>query len=300
MAPLLSAERLPLTAIVLVRDEEVNIEFCLASIREWCGEILVVDSGSTDRTVELCSRYTGRIFFHAFEDSASQWTWALEHLPIRYEWVLPLDADHVVSGELRDDLARVLKVGSHRAYYSRHQYVFWGVPMRGFKQVGLRVFQKTAASVDPGERVDYKFHIRGTAGMLQGTLYEYNRKELSLDFWMAKHQKFSSRIAAEEVLRAGMAPSTGLRPRLFGSPDERIAWMKTRWRRMPLFVRPLLYFGYRYFVRRGFLDGRVGFLYHFMQAFWYRTLIDIKIAGIRRQIERGGLSLDQLRESLGK
>ena len=117
-------EPLPLTAILLVRDEEVNVESCLASIHGWCGEILVVDSGSTDRTVELCRRYTDRIFFHPFEDSASQWTWALETLPITYEWVLPLDADHVVSGELRDDLAYAVKDGSHAAYYSRHQYVF--------------------------------------------------------------------------------------------------------------------------------------------------------------------------------
>ena len=129
---------------------------------------------------------------------------------------------------------------------------------------------------------------------------EYNRKELSLDFWMEKHHKFSSRIAVEEVLRSGSCGPSGLRPRLFGSPDERIAWMKSLWRRLPLFLRPLLYFGYRYFVRRGFLDGRVGFLYHFMHAFWYRTLIDIKIAGIRRQMETGGLSREQLRETLGK
>ena len=293
-------EPLPLTAILLVRDEEVNVESCLASVHGWCGEILVVDSGSTDRTVELCRRYTDRIFFHPFEDSASQWTWALETLPITYEWVLPLDADHVVSGELRGDLARAVKDGSHAAYYSRHQYVFWGVPMRGFKQVGLRVFRKTAASVDPGERIDYKFRIQGSTGILKGMLYEYNRKELSLDFWMEKHHKFSSRIAVEEVLRSGSSGPSGLRGRVFGSPDERIAWMKSLWRRLPLFLRPLLYFGYRYFVRRGFLDGRVGFLYHFMQAFWYRTLIDIKIAGIRRQMETGGLSREQLRETLGK
>ncbi len=294
------SERLPLTAILLVRDEELNVEFCLASIQGWCGEILVVDSGSTDRTVEVCRRYTDKVVFHRFEDSASQWTWALANLPIAHEWVLPLDADHVVSDELREDLARAIKNGSHQAYYSRHQYVFWGVPMRGFKQVGLRVFQKTGVTVDPGERIDYKFRVEGTIGMLRGMLFEYNRKELSLDFWMEKHQKFSSRIAAEEALRSSREDSAGFRGKLFGSPDERIAWMKSVWRRLPLFLRPLLYFGYRYFVRRGFLDGRVGFLYHFMQAFWYRTLIDIKIAGIRRQIESGALSREQLRESLGE
>jgi glycosyltransferase involved in cell wall biosynthesis len=300
-APDHQAEELPLSAILLVRDEEDNVKSCLDSVKGLCAEILIVDSGSTDRTIEICRQYTGKIFIHPFVDSAAQWAWAFANLPIAYEWVLPLDADHVVSPELRDELVRTLRMPADEinGYYSRHQYLFWGEPIRGFKQYGLRVFRKAAASIDPSERTDFKICVRGRTGTLRGTVYEYNRKELSMDSWIAKHQQFASRVATDEVLRRAGLLRWHVPARLFGSPDERIVWMKNLWCRMPLFVRPLLYFSYRYFLRGGFLDGRIGFIYHFMQALWYRMLIDIKVAGIRRDLASGALSTDDLRKSAG-
>jgi glycosyltransferase involved in cell wall biosynthesis len=294
-------ENLPLSAILLVRDEEENVRCCLESVKGLCGEILILDSGSTDRTIEICRHYSEKIFTHPFVDSASQWTWALANLPITHEWVLPLDADHVVSPELREDLVRALRmpINEINGYYSRHQYLFWGKPIRGFKHYGLRVFRRAAASVDSGERHDFKICVKGRTGTLRGTLYEHNRKELSIDSWIEKHQRFASRVAIDEVLRQAGVLQWQVRARLFGSPDERIVWMKNLWCRMPLFVRPVLYFSYRYFLRGGFLDGRVGFIYHFMQALWYRMLIDIKVAGIRRDLASGALSIEDLQKWTG-
>lgn len=291
-------EEIPISAILLVRDEEENVKSCLDSVKGLCAEILIVDSGSTDRTVEICRQYSEKIFTHPFVDSASQWSWALANLPITYEWVLPLDADHVVSPELRQGLVRSLRApaGDINSYYSRHQYIFWGQPVRGFKQYGLRVFRKTAAFVDPGERTDYKICVQGRTGILRGTLYEFNRKELSMDWWIEKHQKFASRVATDEVLRRAGVLQWQVPARLFGNPDERIVWMKRLWCRMPLFVRPLLYFSYRYFLRGGFLDGRIGFIYHFMQALWYRMLVDVKVARIRSDLESGVLSIEDLQK----
>src|SRR5205085_8734075 len=81
---------------------------------------------------------------------------------------------------------------------------------------------------------------------------------------------------AEELQRRAGAAFL-LRPRLFGNPDERTLWLKGRWYRLPLFVRPFLYFFYRYFLRLGFLDGKQGFLFHFLQGFWFRLLVDVKL-----------------------
>src|SRR5512133_1038975 len=74
--------------------------------------------------------------------------------------------------------------------------------------------------------------------------------------------------------------------RIFGSPDERVLWMKGIWERLPLYVRPCLYFFYRYVVRLGFLDGRQGFVFHVLQGFWYRLLVDINLEELRRANEK--------------
>lgn len=292
----------PLTAIILVYNEEANIEFCLESVHGLCQDIIVLDSGSTDRTLEICRRYTDKIFIHPFTDSAAQWTWGLENLPVNSEWVLPMDADHVVSKDLRQDIIRALTDPSDEisGYYSRHQYLFWNVPIRGFKPYGLRLFRLARVSVDPSEHADYRFCVQGRTDRLKGTLYEYNRKELSIDFWIDKHQRFAERVAAEEVLRGIALREWAVRPRFWGTPDERIVWLKNLWYHMPLYVRPVLYFAYRYILRLGFLDGRVGFVYHFMQAFWYRMLIDVRIEAIRQRLRSGESSVDDLLHSVGE
>ena len=134
--------------------------------------------------------------------------------------------------------------------------------------------------------------------MLSGAVYEINNKELSIDFWIDKHQKFSSRLAAEEVLRVSGSMDWSMSLLLLASPHEkRIIWLKNRWCRLPLYVRPFIYFFYRYIVRLGFLDGKTGFVYHFLQAFWFRLIVDIKKSKLKQQLAAGELSLEQLKAS---
>jgi hypothetical protein len=119
-------------------------------------------------------------------------------------------------------------------------------------------------------------------------------KEDDLDFWIDKHQKFASRMAVEEVLRRAGRVEWSIQPRLRGSPDERKAWLKKRWYSLPLFVRPFLYFGYRYVWKLGFLDGRTGLLFHFLQAFWFRMLVDVKLSDLERRLALGDLRIEDL------
>jgi glycosyltransferase involved in cell wall biosynthesis len=289
------------SAIVLTYNEELNIEACLKSIAGWCQEIFVVDSGSTDQTQAIARRYTHKIYVHPYTDHATQWDWALKNLPIAGEWILPLDADHVVSDELAHQIVAVTRHPDTAidGYYSRHQYLFWGRPLRGFKGWGLRLFKKTRTVVDTSELVDWRFVVQGKTARLSGVLYEHNRKEDSIDFWIDKHQKFSSRIAIEELLRCKGLIRWSLRPNLLGNPDERIIWFKTLWLRLPLYLRPFLYFFYRYFLRVGFLDGKTGFIYHFFHAFWFRLLVDIKIAKLRQRLANGELTITELADSFG-
>jgi glycosyltransferase involved in cell wall biosynthesis len=294
---------LPIAAVVLTLNEEKNVEACLASVAGWCREIFVVDSGSTDLTGEICRRYTDRIFSHPFEDHPSQWSWALSNLPLTCDWVLPLDADHVISEGLRQEMAAaVLKPAPGvNGYYARHRYFFWGVPMRGFKSHSVCLFRRSLTQLDFGELVDHRFVIQGQTGRLNGEINEINQNEWDIDVWIDKHQKYASRMATQEVLSQAGEIDHCLTPSLWGNRDARMVWIKNRWAQLPLFLRPCAYFLYRYFLRLGFLDGKVGLVYHFLHAFWFRFLVDLKIAALRRQLARGELSLEGLKELyLGK
>jgi glycosyltransferase involved in cell wall biosynthesis len=294
---------LPIAAVVLTLNEEKNVEACLKSVAGWCREIFVVDSGSTDRTGEICRRYTDQIFSHPFEDHPSQWNWALQNLPLTCDWVLPLDADLVISEGLRREMAAaVLKdVPGINGYYARHRYFFWGVPMRGFKGHSVCLFRRSRTQLDFGELVDHRFVIDGETAHLHGEIDEINQNEWDIDVWIDKHQKYSTRMATQEVLSQAGEIDHSLTPNLWGNPDARMVWIKGRWSKLPLFFRPCAYFIYRYFLRLGFLDGKVGLLYHFLHAFWFRFLVDLKIAALRRQLARGEVSLEALKKSyLGK
>lgn len=289
-------ERAPVTAIILTFNEEANIGHCLECVSGLPDEIFIVDSGSTDKTVEICRKYTDRIYIHPFVDSASQWNWALDNLPIGHDWILPLDADHRLSETLKSQVRKVVinQDIQFSGYYGKHQYLFMGSPIRGFKEYGLRLFRRSRTRLDDSELVDFRFVVDGRTAKLSGITYEDNYNERSIDFWIDKHQKFSSRVATEEVLRRLGVIRWAMRPRLLGNPDERVLWLKERWYASPLYARSLLYFGYRYILRLGFLDGRNGLLYHFMHALWFRLLVDVKITEIKRRIVSGETSAQDL------
>jgi len=123
--------------------------------------------------------------------------------------------------------------------------------------------------------------VNGPTALLEGDLIEDNRNEAEIAVWIGKHNRYAVLQARDEETRWSAADApTG---KLTGTPDERTLWMKRVWNRMPLFFRPLGYFVYRYVFRLGFLDGKEGFIFHFMQAFWYRLLVDINRDELRRQ-----------------
>ncbi len=128
--------------------------------------------------------------------------------------------------------------------------------------------------------------MRGPVGRLRAPLEEHNLKEDSIQFYLQKHLRYAEAFAREEFERRRGGISWKTPPRLFGTPDERVLWMKSRYYRMPLYVRPFLYFFYRYFLLLGILDGRTGFVFHFLQAFWFRLIVDVRLEELLR--EEGG------------
>jgi glycosyltransferase involved in cell wall biosynthesis len=271
----------PVAVVVLTFNEERNLEACLSSVAGWASELFVVDSGSSDRTVQIANAHGARVVTHPFDGHARQWHWALATLPLTADWVLALDADQALTPTLRNEITRRLsewnRPGSPVGGYVNRRQIFRGRWIRHggyYPKHLLKLFRRDAVSLDESDLVDHHFVVDGPTAILSGDLIEDNRNESSIAQWIDKHNRYAALQAREEEARVAGNGRTR-RGRLFGTPDERTRWRKGIWYRLPLYVRPFGYFFYRYVVRLGFLDGKEGFVFHFMQACWYRMLVDI-------------------------
>jgi len=282
----------PFVGVVLTLNERRNIEACIGSLAQCVREVLVVDSGSTDGTVELARGLGARVVHRDFTTHAEQWTFALAQ-PLGGQWVIALDADQRVTPELaRSLLALAASVPpTVEGIYTNRLHVFRGQPMRHgglFPKWMLKVFRAGAGFTDPRELLDFRFYVKGETVRADGLLVEDNRNEQEISFWIEKHNRFSTRQATEEARRLAGGNAWAVQPALFGTPDQRILWLKTIWYRLPRYSRPFPYFMWRYFFRLGFLDGKQGFIFHVMQAFWYRLLVDIKLDELLSRSAPGG------------
>jgi glycosyltransferase involved in cell wall biosynthesis len=279
------------SVIVLTHNEERNLRACLEAVAGWAAAVFVVDSSSTDATLMIARHFDASVVSHPFETHARQWSWALETLPIETDWVLAVDADQQVTPELRESITRALAAPRAKGYYVCRRQVFRGRWIRHggyYPKYLLKLFRRDAVSIDSRDLVDHHFHVDGPLGTLAGDLVEDNRNETHIADWTAKHNRYAAQQARQEFAAAG-GPPIGLKS-VFGSPDDRTRWMKHVWSGLPLYVRPVLYVWYRYFVRFGWLDGKEGFIFHVLQGFWYRLLVDINLDELRADELRTAVS----------
>ena len=277
-------QRIPVSAVVLTHDEELNLASCLASMQELVDEIYVVDSGSTDSTLQIATAAGAVVIRHEFTGHSAQWHWALSALPLRHDWVLGLDADQRLTAELVEELrerfASADGLEDYDAFYVARRNIFRGKWIRwgGYYPKHLvKLFRRDKLVHEPADLLDHHFRVAGKVGKLRHDIIEENLKEDKIDFWVKKHLRYAELLATEHARRrAGITPTT-VKPALFGSPDERAEWQKKTWTVLPRFVRAPAYFIWRYIFRLGFLDGKQGFAFHFLHAFWFRMVTDLKI-----------------------
>lgn len=269
-----------LSVIILTRDEEKNLPYALDSLAGIGAQIFVVDSGSTDRTCEIARKRGCSVVFHPFESHARQLNWALDNLPLNGDWVMRLDADESLTARLKDELAQKLETlpSEVTGLMLKRRVFFWGRWIRhgGYYPTWLlRIWRRGEARSEDRAMDEHMLVLRGRIGKLDNDIIDENRKGIA--FWIDKHNRFSdSEVASLESnyrVTAGEAGGPTARKRLFKNQ---------LYGRSPRFLRAFLYWFFRYFILLGFLDGAAGFVFHFLQGFWYRLVIDAKLHELER------------------
>lgn len=267
-----------ITVIILTKNEENDIERCIRSVQGWVKRIVVVDSGSTDRTTDIAKDLGVEVVAHEpFLDYAKQFNWAIDHLEIKTTWVFRLDADEVVTPELRKELEG--KLAKHHdddvtGLMMRYKVSFLG---RYLKHGGFYPFLKiTIFKYGKGRFEDRAMgeHIVLSEGRcidLKNDAIHYAFK--SIDQYVLKHNWYATREVQDYFdVRSGRENA-----QLDGQPEKAKKLRDGLYYRLPMFLRAKLFFWYRYYLRLGFLDGTPGYIFAFLQAYWYRTLVDAKI-----------------------
>ena len=277
--------KLDVAVIILTRDEEIHIRRCLENVRQFSDRIFVVDSFSTDRTVEIAGELGAVVAQNKWENNyAKQFNWGLEKLPFDAKWVLRLDADEYLLPETIAEIREVLpKLPDDVTSLSMPRVRIWmGKRIRfGTGKVILTRFFRRGFGHCEVRMMDE--HIVTTSGrdlLLKGAFADDNLNDLS--WWAHKHVNYAVREAVDllniEYGFLDQESETSDLNRQAAHKRNR----KGRYARSPLFWRSFAYFLYRYILRGGFLEGKEGFLWHFLQGWWYRTFVDAKVLEIKR------------------
>ena len=271
--------------LILTRNEEANIEPCLASVA-WCDDVVVLDSHSTDRTCEVAAARGARIFKREFDDFGAQRNYALDHVEFRHPWVFHLDADERFNDTLRRECDEAITEDSHSAYFVANRIIFLGRWIKHSSQYPyhqvrfVKRGEARFAKSGHGQRED---RVERAAGYLR-TPYDHLNFSKGIADWVDRHNSYSSEEAAEaSALCEGPIPLADL---ISSGPLERKRALKRLHARLP--ARWLFKFFYLYVVRGGFLDGYPGLAYCTLNGF-YDFLITAKIKEQHRRLPvRGG------------
>ncbi|MBB6235510.1 glycosyltransferase involved in cell wall biosynthesis [Pedobacter sp. AK013] len=277
--------------IILTFNEEIHLPRLLASIKDLQANIFILDSGSSDETLNIAKTYGAEVKNNAFINHPKQWDFALKNFDVKTPWTIGLDADQVVTPELFDYLQKFNAAdfeGINGIYFNRKNY-FQGNWIRygGYYPIYLlKMFRTGIGYSDLNENMDHRFIVPGkTVIWKKGHLLEENLKENNIDFWFKKHEKYSDLIAQEEIERMQKLRTQTLKPNIWGNPDEKKAWLKRLWWKFPLGLRPYLYYSYRMVFQFGILDNKTARKFHYLQGLWFRKLVDRKILALRKQNE---------------
>ena len=272
-----------LAIIILTHNEERHIARATEMAKKFASEIFVVDSGSVDNTVNLAEAAGATVLHHPFVNQAKQFQWALLNAPITADWVMRLDADEYVEPDLAAEIvAKLPSLSSEICGVNlKRKHIFMGRWIRNggrYPLVLLRIWRRGTAEIEDRWMDEHMYLTSGRAVTFGGGFADCNLNDLS--YFVDKHNKYATREAVDVLNRRYHLLPTNETLSAEGSSRQAAfkRFVKERiYNHLPFWLGPLGYFLYRYFFQLGFLDGRPGLIYHFLQGFWYRFLVGAKI-----------------------
>ncbi|WP_293394367.1 glycosyltransferase family 2 protein [Nevskia sp.] len=277
-----------IAVIILTYNEEIHLERALLSVASFADEVFVVDSYSKDRTVEVARANGATVLQRVFDNQARQFNWALDTLDIHSAWIMRLDADEIIEPDLaeaiRRDLPRlpvdVVGVNLNRKHIFLGRWIRHG---GRYPVVLLRLWRRGHGRVEDRWMDEHVVISGGRTVTLEGGFADHNLNDIT--YFIDKHNKYATREAVEVIgRRHGIFDSQSSIDAVSASRQAAIKrWIKEKiYVRLPFGLGPFAYFTFRMTVQLGFLDGREGLIYHFLQGFWYRFLVGAKIVELER------------------
>jgi glycosyltransferase involved in cell wall biosynthesis len=261
------------TIVILSFNSSDTLGATIASVKPLSSDIFVVDSGSTDDTVQIAVQAGAQVLHHAFENYGLQRNWAIDNIPGRNLWQLHLDADEQITSQLREEIIAISDNTPYDGFLIPRYLRFMGRLLRHnlAPTFHMRLFRAGTARCEI-RHYDQHFICSGSTAALKNGMIDDIR--MPLTEWTRRHNLWSDAEVRELLSKTTEGRIQG---KLFGNSIQRKRLLRSLYNGLPLFVRPVLLFFYRYIIRLGFWDGKEGLIFCVLQTFWFRFLIDAKL-----------------------
>ena len=289
-----------ISVLLLTYNEEKHIKRCLESLLEFTKDIFIVDSFSTDLTIEIAKSMGAKVYQNTWINYARQFQWGLDNCDIKTTWVMRMDADEYVSLELSKEIVENLDsinedvsgIYIKRRMYFKNKWIKYGGK---YPEWLLRIWKYEDGYIENRWMDEHIVLKKGETVHFKYDLVDDNLNDLS--WWIQKHNNYATREAIDILnINYNFQYKIEIKSSIFGKQEQFKRQLKKVYARIPLFTRPFLYFVWRYFIKLGFLDGKRGLIWHFLQGFWYRFLVDAKIYEIIKKAKDNNSSIEDILE----
>lgn len=284
-----------LSVIILTHNEAKHIERCIRSIQAVTDKIFIVDSFSTDNTIEIATALGAKVVQNPWVSYAFQFNFGIKNNPFATTWLMRMDADEYLTPELAEELKAKLSsiATSVSGLYVKRRVFFMNQWIKHGGYYPIWLLRIWRSGIGTCEELWMDEHIKLSSGdtqQLQADIVDHNLNNLG--WWTEKHNNYALREVIDLLnINYNFNDKETILPKFFGTQEQRKRYLKIKYANLPLFTRPFLYFAYRYLIKMGFLDGKKGLIWHFLQGFWYRFLVDAKIYEV---YQRAGKNKDDI------
>ena len=265
------------TAIIMTKNEEINIVDCLKSMNRFAKRCVVIDCGSTDKTVELAKQYGADVYFHEFEYYAKQFNWGLDNCDIDTEWVIRLDADERFPEDLNKEIEMIITNNCDKPLngitVEADLYFLGKIMKHGLRNKRkMMLFKKEYGKIEDRRRDAHSVISEGYSVCTKHHFVHYDFK--NIDNYIKKYNWYATREMLDyfDYIQGGNT--------VINTDKKIIAQRKKKfglYYKAPMFFRCWAWFLYNYIIRCGFLDGKAGLVFCFLECYWYRFVVDSKI-----------------------